>query len=121
MTKHSLVQCSKLANIAFHRTSYTTTMGKGSPEMPKRILCWPGLSCTSHFLDISADFQKFWRAVTTVNNASPTGTTEEDYISMAIAIHIGKMAWSTLASQVLDVLEAYGYEYGLTNVLEAYV
>eukprot|EP00171_Calliarthron_tuberculosum_P001268 IDg1268t1 len=30
------------------------------------------------------------RAVTTVNNASPTGTTEEDNISMAIAIHIGK-------------------------------
>eukprot|EP00171_Calliarthron_tuberculosum_P004661 IDg4661t1 len=44
-------------------------------------------SCRQHFSDISADDQKFWRAVTTVNNASHTGATEEDNISMAIAIH----------------------------------
>lgn len=47
-------------------------------------------SCKSHFDAISADAQKFYVSLRKVRACSPTGVTEDNIISMAVAIHVGK-------------------------------
>ena len=66
-------------------------------------------SCRQHFADLSADVQKFWRSVTTVRNSCPTGTNEEDNLSMAIAIHLGKTSKMDYEYKTTDPMSWVNY------------
>lgn len=48
------------------------------------------LSCKSHFSELSRDCQKFQKALRLVNISNPTGCTEENILSMAVAVHLQK-------------------------------
>lgn len=50
----------------------------------------PMTSLRSHFSTMAADVQKFSVSLRQVRACNPTGVNEEDIISMAIAIHVGR-------------------------------
>lgn len=51
----------------------------------------PG-SIRNHAGDLSADAQKFSKTLRTVRACGPTGVTENQVLSMAVAVHVGKCA-----------------------------
>ena len=63
------------------------------------------VSIKHHFSDLSCDVQKFRASIGRVRASNPTGVGEDDVVSMAVAIHIGK-------TNVMD------YDYKTFNVLE---
>lgn len=49
-------------------------------------------SCRKHVAELSADAQKFGIALRKVRVCNPTGVNEDDILSMAVAVHMGKAA-----------------------------
>eukprot|EP00171_Calliarthron_tuberculosum_P023290 IDg23290t1 len=47
-------------------------------------------SCKAHFGDLSAEVQKFFSALRRVKASNPTGVNDDNILSMAVALHMGK-------------------------------
>lgn len=57
---------------------------------PETYQARSGKAMRAKFEELSADIQKFWEALRLICTSNPTGVTEDEVLSMAIAKHLGK-------------------------------
>lgn len=78
----------------------------------------PVMSCKAHFSDLSADVQKFAVALRKVHASNPTGVNEDNVLSMAVAIHLGKT--TMMEYKYKDYLKDNWISFKAWNVLHCH-
>lgn len=77
----------------FANTIYSSFIERApdDPLTKERYRLRSAKSVKLRFDTIAADIQKFQKSLRLVHSCSPTGTTDQQVLSMAIAIHVGKI------------------------------